>query len=471
MLNIQSVRNIFALVCASILCAGASDVYAGTIQKSSIVSHAIEIEFSLKEHKLKAIDHMRVHCENAETVSCFMNRTFSVLSISHSDRKLDFKIKKSMPDVNDTGWSGTVGFVQYVEILLPSDLRQSGEVSLDIAYEGFLPATPYSLKEEDVGQTVGVIGDEGVYLSPACMWYPDMPYSPATFKVTVVTPGGYEAVTQGVLVSKNPINDKICTIWEEKNICEGCHLVAGKYTVTNIRHNEIDVYAFFFPEDQDLAKTYINAATRYLDMYQQLLGDYPYGKFAVVENFFQTGYGMPSFTLLGSSVVKLPFIVETSLGHEILHNWWGNSVFADESQGNWSEGLTTYMADYYYKELKDTISAYDYRRDICRKYTNYVTDQNDIPLKKFTSRKDKITQAIGYGKTAMVFHMLRRTVGDALFYQSLRRFYKDEIWNEANWKDIQSIFEVTCMKDLSWFFEQWINQAGAPFIELGKTEV
>ena len=101
---------------------------------------------------------------------------------------------------------------------------------------------------------------------------------------------------------------------------------------------------------------------------------------------------MPSFTLLGSTVVKLPFIVDTSLGHEILHNWWGNSVFVDESQEIGVKGLTAYMADYYYKELKDTASADDYRKNICRKYTNYVTGQNDFPLKRFIGRRDQATR-------------------------------------------------------------------------------
>ena len=71
----------------------------------------------------------------------------------------------------------------------------------------------------------------------------------------------------------------------------------------------------------------------------------------------------------------------------------------------------------------------------------------------------------------MVFHMLRQMVGDDLFYQSLRKFYKEQIWQQAGWKDIQHIFEDTCKTDLSWFFGQWVNRTGAPFIEMGKTEV
>ena len=144
----------------------------------------------MKEHKLKAIDHLLVPYENSERVSCFLNKSFQVLSVSSSNRKLDFK--------TTSNWDG-----QRLEITIPSDLRQSESVILDIAYEGCLFEKPISQEKEDVGETTGVIGEEGVYLSPACAWYPDMPGSLATFRVTITTPAGYEAVTQGTLVSKN----------------------------------------------------------------------------------------------------------------------------------------------------------------------------------------------------------------------------------------------------------------------------
>ena len=457
MVTTRPTRYILPLLCILAITI-ASSIHANDVSKNNIAKHNIEIELFLKEHRLKAVDHVLLPCTNAEKVSFFINKSFQVLSVSLPTRKLDFKTASS-------------GDGQRLEILIPSDLKRSDSMVLDIAYEGFLSEKPGSLEKEDVGETTGIISEEGVYLSPACAWYPDIPNSLATFTVTIITPAGYEAVTQGILVNKKSVDNKTYTTWEEKNVSEDCHLVAGRYKVTSIKHNGIDIYAYFFPEEQGLVETYTNATKHYLDMYQKILGNYPYGKFAIVENFFQTGYGMPSFTLLGSTVVKLPFIVDTSLGHEILHNWWGNSVFVEESHGNWCEGLTAYMADYYYKELKDTASADDYRKNICRKYTNYVTGQNDFPLKRFIGRKDQATQAIGYGKTAMVFHMLRQMVGDDLFYQSLRKFYKEQIWQQASWKDIQDIFEDTCKTDLSWFFGQWVNRTGAPFIEMGKTEV
>jgi hypothetical protein len=105
-------------------------------------------------------------------------------------------------------------------------------------------------------------------------------------------------------------------------------------------------------------------------MYEDMLGPYPFRRFAVVENILPTGYGMPTFTLLGRQVLKLPFIPETSLGHEILHSWFGNSVYVDYAKGNWSEGLTSYLADHYYDALKE--KGWQYRKKIIENYESYV---------------------------------------------------------------------------------------------------
>jgi len=59
--------------------------------------------------------------------------------------------------------------------------------------------------------------------------------------------------------------------------------------------------------------------------------------------------------------VRLPFIRTTSLGHEVLHNWWGNGVYVDWERGNWCEGLTTFMADYAYKEEEGESAAREMR--------------------------------------------------------------------------------------------------------------
>ncbi len=64
---------------------------------------------------------------------------------------------------------------------------------------------------------------------------------------------------------------------------------------------------------------------------------------------------MLSYTLLGRTVIKMPFIVYTSLGHEIAHNWWSNSVFVDQKKGIGVRALQ------HVEEVKK------YRMGLCRK--------------------------------------------------------------------------------------------------------
>ena len=104
----------------------------------------------------------------------------------------------------------------------------------------------------------------------------------------------------------------------------------------------------FAPALGPLAKDYLDSVAGYIARYEAAIGPYPFEGFSVVSSPTPTGFGMPTLTYLGESVLRLPFIRHSSLGHEVLHNWWGNGVYPDYASGNWSEGLTTFMADYAY---------------------------------------------------------------------------------------------------------------------------
>ena len=175
-------------------------------------------------------------------------------------------------------------------------------------------------------------------------------------------------------------------------------------------------------------------------MYRSLIGPYPYGKFALVENFWETGYGMPTFTLLGPEVVRFPFIINSSYPHEILHNWWGNSVFVDYQSGNWCEGLTAYLADHLIAEQRG--AGDEYRRSTLQRYRDYVKAGRDFPLSEFRARSSAAEEAVGYGKALMGDHMLRRAIGDEGFRKVVARFYHDFRGKRATFRDLQRTAET-----------------------------
>ena len=222
-----------------------------------------------------------------------------------------------------------------------------------------------------------------------------------------------------------------------------------------------------FPADSaPLSSAYLDASARYLRFYEGLFGPYPFEKFAVVENFIPTGYGFPSYTLLGGTVIRLPFILTTSLPHEIAHNWWGNGVLVDYREGNWSEGLVTYVADYLLEEQKSPAAGREYRFKLLTDYASLVPPAADFPVAAFVGRSDPASRAIGYGKGAMIFHMVRRLIGDEAFFAALRDVCRERLYREAAWSDFTRAFSRAAGRDLAPLMKQWLERTGGPRISL-----
>ncbi len=178
---------------------------------------------------------------------------------------------------------------------------------------------------------------------------------------------------------------------------------------------------------------------------------------------------MPSYTLLGPQVIRFPFILSSSYPHEILHNWWGNSVFVDYETGNWCEGLTAYMADHLIQEQRGR--GEEYRRDTLQKYRSYVRDGRDFPLTEFRSRHSAATEAVGYGKTLMVFHMIRRRLGDDAFRKWAARFYREYRGKQASFADVRKSLEAVAGQDLGRFFSDHVERPGAARLQASLSDL
>ncbi len=311
----------------------------------------------------------------------------------------------------------------------------------------------------------GMVGPEGIYFPSNAYWYPRQENELALFRAEFKVPGELTSMSEGRWVSSDKEGSERIDQWETTKPIDGLNFVASRFHVTKEVYKGINLYTFFFKDDPALTKTYLDKTRYYLDLYTEKLGPYPFSKFAVVENFLPTGYGMPSFTLLGSHVLRLPFIPDTSLGHEIAHSWWGNSVFIDDSFGNWSEALTTYTSDYLYERIKGNDKARNFRISKLRGYKNFAPN-SPISLGNFTDATTTASRAIGYNKGTMLFGMLEDTIGKEAFAKGLKLFYTNNRFKSATWNDIRQAFEETTGTDLAWFFNQWVAQPGAPRLSI-----
>ncbi|HZV81451.1 MAG TPA: M1 family peptidase, partial [Geobacteraceae bacterium] len=247
----------------------------------------------------------------------------------------------------------------------------------------------------------GIVSPQGAFLGTDAVWYPRPALPPLRRTIRISAPAGMEGVTAGERLSRETSDGVSRSVWQEEPPVGNLALAAGPYQVKERRLAGILVSTYLYPENAHLADVYLEAASGYVSFFAELFGPYPFPKFAVVENFFPTGYGFPSFTLLGSTVIRLPFITTTSLPHEIAHSWWGNGVQVNTDRGNWCEGLVTYLADHLLEERKGGAAGRDYRLRLLTDFSLLVPDQQGFPLTGFSSRVDPASRAIGYGKGAM----------------------------------------------------------------------
>jgi aminopeptidase N len=435
---------------------------------AGISRHEVRVRLDLARRELHAVDRFTLAAPvPTDTLppGFFLARMLAIESLTDRGRPVAIVDPDSTVPAPGSFGGAPLRFVRFAS---PRDF--GGPATLELAVKGViadLPTPPEKEHERAVSDSYGLIDTAGVFLSGASGWVPEVPGSLFSFRLAVELPPGYRSMSQGRATRSE--GAPAIETWECETLQEEIYLVLGRYVVTEREQHGILTQTFLYAEDPTLAERYLTATGDYLALYAQLLGPYPYSKFALVENFWQTGFGMPSFTLLGDRVIRLPFIVSTSYGHEILHNWFGNSVYVDWEKGNWCEGLTSYLADHLYKEAEG--QGADYRRGTLQAYRDFVRHANDFPLTAFRARHDPATQAVGYGKAMMTLHMLRLEIGDDAFLQGLRRLIAKKQFQRASWGDLRAAFEAVSGLDLSSYFAQWVGGTGAPALVLGDVKV
>ncbi len=426
---------------------------------SQTIHHELKVSVSVEDHWIEVKDEITLPKEYLKKhgeLKFSLNSELELFGTSTKIKELSFKSDENRK-------------VQLKEYRIK--LSAKGEdFKLVINYKGEI----YDTFEEGAAEyargfseTSGIIFEEGIYLAGSTHWVPEFENAGlVSFNIETSIDKGWLVLSQGTRTINREQDGKQLIRYESPEPMDEIYLVGGQWTEYNIPSDHVLFQAFLRTPDEKLANKYLGATQGYLSMYDKMIGPYPYTKFALVENFWETGYGMPSFTLLGSKVIRFPWILYSSYPHELLHNYWGNSVNVDYASGNWCEGITAYMADHLLKEQQG--QGAEYRRSTLQKYTDFVNSGNDFPLSKFLSRNNSAEEAVGYGKALMVNNMLRNNFGDETFLAAWAKFYKDYKFKIASWGDIQKSFEAVSGEDLQAFFTQWIQGKGAPYIKLSE---
>ncbi len=439
------------LLCLVVLCSCRGQSNAS----ERVLSQELEVVMAMADRSLEGRSLLTVNRQDSDTLLLSLAPQAAIDSVRVNDRQAPFDFRSGRLRIDLSPFSG-------------EGLLKVG-ISYRARFDDPFPDRPVVTDNPGYGVT-GTITRDHAFLLAGSGWYPRTLESHPPIRVTVQAPRGMLAVTSGRLVGHRDSKDVTRSEWAVEHPLGALALSVGSYQRQTREAANATVATYLFPGSQELSDPYLEATAAYIRFYSGLHGPYAYPKFAVVENFFATGYSFASYTLIGSRVLRLPFIIDTSLRHEVAHCWWGNGVFVAPSGGNWSEGLSTYVADYLAKEESSPADARDYRLQILRDYSRLVPPEEDFPLSDFSHRTSPASRAIGYGKSAFVIHMLRQRMGDQAFWSGLRRFYGAWLFREASWPDLLASVASPAQEpfDLRAFQERWIDSPGAPVLRLDR---
>jgi hypothetical protein len=316
------------------------------------------------------------------------------------------------------------------------------------------------------------IGTEGVYLDDDGYWYPVLARAadadPAgglvDYRLTADPIEGFELVA-GLQRAQPSADPRLH--WSSPFPLDGMVLLGGPLARASRPHGAVLLHAVLSPGKEAVARDILDASAENLERYVPLVGPYPFREFTVLEAFFSSGFAFPGCTQIAGSQLSehQQYRRHGYLDHELLHNWWGNGVLVDPRDGNWCEGLASYLGNYYGYVLDgDEAGARKERRNQSN-FLSGIEPGEDLPLGTF-GRDAGAGRGVGYMKGAAVFHMLERKIGGAAFFAGLRRLTGERMGRHTSWDDIRAAMEAESQADLSPFFEQWVRRGGAPLLRL-----
>ena len=127
-----------------------------------------------------------------------------------------------------------------------------------------------------------------------------------------------------------------------------------------------------------------------------------------------------------------------------------------------NESFATY-GEYLWFEHKYGRDAADYH--LQKDLNAYLAEAESkkVPIFRFRYKHaDDLFDRHSYQKGGRVLHLLRKYIGDAAFFESLKLYVKEQAHQSVEIHDLRQVFEAITGEDLNWFFDQWFLTPGHP---------
>jgi hypothetical protein len=400
-----------------------------------------------------------------------------------------------------------------VLVSLPHVVTQDSELTLIVTYDGPVESQALDVDtvavEPDPQESPSALGvvEPHMLLSNRVVWYPQNPvsdYATGTLRVTV--PTGYRAIASGALVPSSnvvslrdlltqpggtsfvfradqPLRYMAVAVARFVRVDERSVIVNTARPGTDIESVAMAVETH--PRLQARGRQVAVQAQNILTFFSSVLGEAPFTAMTIglVEAETPGGHSPGYFALLNEPLpnpnmtwrgdpASFDNFPDFFVAHELAHQWWGQAVGWNNYHEQWiSEGFAQYFTALWAQKSRGDRVFLDMLRQF-RRWSLSESDQGPIHLGYrlgHIKRDLRVYRALVYNKGALVLHMLRRLVGDDVFFRGLQRFYDDRRFQKAGTNDFERAMEQESGRTLDRFFERWIYGTAIPRVTYRST--
>lgn len=385
------------------------------------------------------------------------------VTLDSDGRKLDFR-RDSFNPLN-------------LVVTLPSNAQTGMHVTVDVAYTG-------AFANDDDSPTKDVrfawIDKTSAYLLLPARWFPLTDYPSnrytATFQITVpdnfaVTGTGQSSTPSELPAAKSGGVGQAVYTFTCKDAASVGTFVAGDLQLTPVNAQGLQISVFTPPSEKSTANAYGDRLADALVHYSGAFGPLASTSITLAQlpDGSLEGYSAPGLVLLSARDWGTT-VNQSELASLAAGQWWGNQVLPASPADRWvTDGLAQYAGAMY---IEQTQGEPGFRRELTNYAIGSVMFDNTVPIARAQSLQpySQQYQSEVVDKGAMVFHMLRTSMGDAPFDSLLHDFYAAHAGKTASIAEFEAAAQAKLPAakpgqpslNLTAFFSEWLNSTGIP---------
>jgi aminopeptidase N len=288
--------------------------------------------------------------------------------------------------------------------------------------------------------------------------------------VYITTPEQYVAVSNG-LEQSQVINGSSKTTHFRHQYPIPAYLIAIAVSNYEVYVHQVanngspfDIVNYVYPESLSSAQSSTGVTVDIMNLFTQLFEEYPFADEKYGHAQFGWGGGMEHTT-----VSFMGGFSRDLIAHELAHQWFGNKITCGSWKDIWlNESFATYLTGLTTENLDGDAAFKNWRIFNINSAISqpdgsvYLSDADTTSVSRIFNGR------LSYRKGAVVLHMLRKKLGDAVFFQGMKNYLTDPnlAYAYALTPDFISKMESASGMDLTEFFNDWIYNQGHPSYSL-----